>query len=85
MAAIEPAPGSTEAEGFIDEAADDPAVQTVVPNVQGLSARAAVRALSAAWLEPSMVGSGRAIGQTPPAGTTVRKGTRVALRLDSRM
>ncbi|MFN7135309.1 MAG: PASTA domain-containing protein, partial [Myxococcales bacterium] len=58
---------------------------TVVPNVQGMSARSAVRALAGSYLEPALVGSGKSVGQTPPPGTTVQKGSRVAVRLESRL
>ena len=71
-------------EGFIgdDEASEGNAT---VPNVQGMTARAAVRTLAAANLEPALLGNGKAIGQTPPPGTAVRRGTKVAVRLESRL
>jgi len=89
MAAIQPSlpsVGVSAEDGFLEDG-DAPAQEgsAVVPDVQGLTARAAVAALSAAFLEPNLLGSGKAIGQTPPAGTTVRKGTRVAVRLESKL
>lgn len=68
---------------LLGEPAIDDARVTVVPDVHGLSARAAVKALAAAYLEPSLVGSGRAVGQSPPAGAAVQRGSRVAVRLES--
>jgi cell division protein FtsI (penicillin-binding protein 3) len=78
--------GAPAQDGFV-EGNDAPIEEesAVVPDVQGLTARSAVKALAAAWLEPNLLGSGKAIGQTPPAGTSVRRGTRVAVRLESKL
>ncbi|MBI5546454.1 MAG: transpeptidase family protein [Deltaproteobacteria bacterium] len=83
---LPPASASEAEDGFLEDGAvalQDGAA--VVPDVQGLTARGAVKALTAAYLEPSLLGSGKAIGQTPPAGTSVRRGTRVAVRLESKL
>ncbi|HCF59519.1 MAG TPA: penicillin-binding protein, partial [Myxococcales bacterium] len=88
MAAVRPSLGAIPSEGFVEELGSEQAPvegATRVPDVQGLTARAAVKALVAAQLEPSLVGSGRAIGQTPPAGTSVKKGSRVAVRLEANL
>lgn len=87
MAAVQPSGvGQAVGEGFVEGEEADPAEKSaIVPDVQGLTARAAVKVLAAAYLEPGLVGSGKAIGQTPPAGTTVPRGTRVAVRLESRL
>lgn len=80
MAEVQPS------EGYIEGDDEVPSEESaVVPDVQGLTARRAVRALAEANLEPALLGSGRAIGQTPPAGATVRKGARVSVRLESRL
>jgi len=55
--------------------------QAMVPDVKGLRARSAVRRLSQSALEPELRGSGRAIAQTPRAGTIVRRGARVKVVL----
>ncbi|MGC4122886.1 MAG: penicillin-binding protein [Myxococcales bacterium] len=90
IAAVQPslpaAASATAEDGFVEDG--DGAAQegtAVVPDVQGLTARAAVKTLTAAYLEPALLGSGKASGQTPPAGTTVRKGSRVAVRLESKL
>lgn len=71
-------------EGFIEEeGVAGTQASTTIPDVLGLTARGAAKAISAARLEVALLGSGRAIGQTPPAGTQVRLGTRVAVRLES--
>lgn len=81
---------SGAAEGFIDgeglSAETEGAAGTgeaVVPDVTGLGARAAVRALAQADLEPALEGSGRTLSQQPRAGTVVPRGTRVEVRLGS--
>ncbi|HEY0838662.1 MAG TPA: penicillin-binding transpeptidase domain-containing protein [Vulgatibacter sp.] len=56
--------------------------QVVVPELRGLFARAALRRLSEASLEPGLEGTGKVITQRPPAGAIVERGTRVALRLE---
>lgn len=53
-----------------------------VPNVFGMSARAAVSALLSADLDPMLSGHGRAISQTPPPGANVRKGAPVTVKLE---
>lgn len=87
MAAVQPALRALAAEdGFVEDGAvTEREGSATVPDVHGLTARAAVKVLAAAELEPSLMGSGKAIGQTPPAGTTVRKGARVAVRLESKL
>jgi cell division protein FtsI (penicillin-binding protein 3) len=55
--------------------------QAVVPDVSGLGARSATRRLGQASLEPELRGSGRAIAQSPRAGTIVRRGARVKVVL----
>lgn len=86
MAAVQPNLPALAEEGFVEDGEPRPEEETaVVPDVQGLNARGAVKALAAAWLEPALLGSGKAIGQTPPAGTSVRKGTRVAVRLETKL
>ncbi len=78
-AKVEPA----AAEGWVEE--DDglpPEAGTVrVPDVRGLFARAAVRRLTEASLEAELDGTGRAVGQEPPAGSAVEPGSRVTIRL----
>jgi cell division protein FtsI (penicillin-binding protein 3) len=51
----------------------------VVPTLTSQSVRQAVLELEKAGLSPVLVGSGIALEQSPAAGTTVRKGTRVAV------
>ena len=87
MAAVQPTIAAAAAEdGFVEDEGSAAAEQSaLVPDVQGLTARAAVKARTAAWLEPSLLGSGKAIGQTPPAGTSVHRGTRVSVRLESKL
>jgi cell division protein FtsI (penicillin-binding protein 3) len=74
-------PGAAS-EGYIEGGDGEPEDGAIVPDVQGLTARAAVKALAEKNLEPALLGSGKAIGQSPPAGTSVRKGTRVSVRLE---
>ncbi|MGI5861187.1 MAG: penicillin-binding protein [Myxococcales bacterium] len=86
MAAVRQSLGAVPSEGFVEEEGSEqapPEGSTRVPDVQGLTARAAVKALVSAQLEPALIGSGRAVGQTPPAGTSVKKGSRVAVRLEA--
>ncbi len=73
----------TASDGYIEGSDGELEDGTIVPDVQGLTARAAVKALAEANLEPALLGSGKAIGQTPPAGTSVRRGTRVSVRLEA--
>jgi cell division protein FtsI (penicillin-binding protein 3) len=83
MAAVHPTLMATE--GFIEEEPGEGEDKAVVPDVLGLTARAAVKALASAELEPALLGSGKVIGQTPPAGTNVRRGTRVSVRLETKL
>jgi cell division protein FtsI (penicillin-binding protein 3) len=93
-AALTAAPGQTgpaEAEADDDdppavEAADRrtaglPGGGVAVPALAGLPARAAIRRLEDASLGAELAGSGRVVGQTPPAGKVVARGTRVRMRL----
>jgi beta-lactam-binding protein with PASTA domain len=64
------------------ELADAPAGKhSVVPDLSGLGARPALRRLAQSSLEPELRGSGRAVAQWPPAGTIVKRGTRVKVTL----
>ena len=66
----------------VAELADMPAgAQAVVPDLSGLGARPALRRLVQSSLEPELRGSGRAVAQWPPPGTTVKRGTRVKVTL----
>jgi cell division protein FtsI (penicillin-binding protein 3) len=58
-----------------------PAKVPGVPNVRGLSARDAVVALERAGYNVSVHGTGFVSSQSPPAGSTVPKGTRITLKL----
>lgn len=53
-----------------------------VPDVASLGARDAVRAMLGAGLVPQIEGSGRAVRQTPAAGTIVPKGSAVRLSFE---
>lgn len=55
--------------------------QVRVPQVEGLFARAAIKALAEASLEVEMEGTGRVVDQHPPAGSVVDQGSRVAVTL----
>ena len=52
-----------------------------VPSLAGLPARAAIRTLERFDLAADLAGSGRVIGQAPPAGRVVARGTRVRMTL----
>jgi len=56
----------------------------VVPDVTGRVSREAVHRLLAASLEPHLIGSGRAIGQSPGAGSRVERGSQVIVELQAR-
>ena len=56
----------------------------VMPDLLGLSARAAVDIVTELGLSTQLLGSGVVRGQTPPAGGPVRQGQPVTLRLDRR-
>ena len=55
--------------------------EVIVPALGGLPARAAVRRLEEHDLAPELSGSGRVVGQTPAAGKSVERGTRVRMTL----
>jgi len=55
--------------------------QARVPDVSGLGARSAIRRLAQAELEPELRGSGRAVAQSPRAGSIVKRGARVKVTL----
>ncbi|HEX9051232.1 MAG TPA: penicillin-binding protein, partial [Anaeromyxobacter sp.] len=84
-AAPEPAPAAPEEpEGPppVEQATRPaPPGAVAVPSLAGLPARAAVRALEALDLSPDLAGSGRVVGQSPPAGRVVARGTRVRMTL----
>ncbi len=82
--ASEVAPALPEGDLIVEPREGDPRV-TVVPDVHGMSARAAVKTLAAAYLEPSLDGSGKAVRQNPPPGSAVQRGSRVAVKLESRL
>jgi cell division protein FtsI (penicillin-binding protein 3) len=52
----------------------------ILPNFTGLSARRVTRECQALGLEMQMSGSGLAVQQEPPAGTSVHAGSRVSVR-----
>lgn len=62
-------------------AAGGTASRVIVPALAGLPARSAIRALEAAELRSDLRGSGRVVSQSPPAGLSVERGTRVRMRL----
>jgi cell division protein FtsI (penicillin-binding protein 3) len=76
-------------EAFTDEPADAAQAaaegKAVVPDLTNLGAREAAKALAQVELEPTLVGSGRAVSQTPGAGAVVPRGTRVQVKLESRL
>jgi cell division protein FtsI (penicillin-binding protein 3) len=81
-----PAPAPREepavAEGWVEEDDVPAAPGTVrVPDLRRLFAREVVRRLADASLEADLEGSGRAVGQDPPAGSLVEPGSRVTVRL----
>lgn len=94
-ASPEPSLAETDfSEGFIDEgewAALDLTVADeartgegmVVPDVRGLSARAALRVLGARALEVEFDGSGRVVKQRPAPGARVSSGTTVRVVLEA--
>ncbi len=61
---------------------DVPARDGVMPDVRGLSARAAVRILARVGLVPHLKGNGFVADQHPEAGAPLDDGTRVDLALD---
>ena len=46
---------------------------------------ATAKALAEVELEPALQGSGRTVGQVPAAGRVVPRGTKVSVRLESRL
>jgi cell division protein FtsI (penicillin-binding protein 3) len=58
-----------------------PSGSSVVPDLSGLPARSAVRRLAELSLEPELRGSGRAVAQSPRAGSIVKRGARVRVTL----
>lgn len=83
-----PAPVATPeepavAEGWVETDGDAASAGAVrVPDVRGLFARAAVRRVAGAELEAELDGTGRVVGQEPPAGSFVQPGSRVTIRLE---
>ncbi len=63
-------------------AAVAPADAVAVPEVGGMGARDAVRAVLGAGLVPVVEGTGHIVRQTPSAGSTVQKGSSVRLSLE---
>ncbi|WIG98986.1 penicillin-binding protein [Myxococcus sp. SDU36] len=94
VAAVSPAPAAAKpgakASGVARTALADAVTETPepgtvrVPDLQGAVGREAVVKLLAAALEPQVLGSGRVVSQTPPAGSLVEKGARVTLELAAR-
>jgi cell division protein FtsI (penicillin-binding protein 3) len=58
-----------------------PAGRALVPDLSGLAARSAIRRLAERSLEPDLKGSGRAVAQSPRAGSIVKRGARVRVTL----
>jgi len=75
------APAPEAVEGWVAEATGDGDDRVAVPDVRGLFARAALRRLSESALVPGIEGSGKVVGQVPPAGSIVERGSRVTLSL----
>jgi cell division protein FtsI (penicillin-binding protein 3) len=76
------------AEDDVVDSEDAPSVgagKAVVPDLTGLGARDVVHALAQAELEVDFSGSGRAIRQSPSAGTVVPRGSHVVVKLESRL
>lgn len=88
MATQAPAIEEGAEDGFVEEdgsqsmEGEERASMSLVPNVFGLSARAAVNALLTADLDPQLSGHGRVVAQTPPPGTSVRKGSAVSVKFE---
>jgi cell division protein FtsI (penicillin-binding protein 3) len=57
---------------------------TVVPALRGMSVRRAISRLADRRLEVSVSGSGVVVSQSPPAGQSVKPGTRVVIRCEPR-
>lgn len=85
--------GSSELAGYTTVAHDEApapeaevardvgASRTVVPDLGGLTARAAARALSERALEAELRGTGHAVSQSPRPGAVVARGARVRVTL----
>ncbi len=58
-----------------------PTGRALVPDLAGLAARSAIRKLAERSLEPEFKGSGRAVAQSPRAGSIVKRGARVRVTL----
>lgn len=66
----------------LDTVTEVPAEGAVrVPDLTGQPGRSAVSQALTAALEPRLIGSGRVVAQTPPAGSLVEKGARITLEL----
>ena len=74
--------GFVEEDGSQSMEGEERASMSLVPNVFGLSARAAVNALLTADLDPQLSGHGRVVAQTPSPGTSVRKGSAVSVKFE---
>jgi cell division protein FtsI (penicillin-binding protein 3) len=69
-------------EPIVDAITEQPGEgEVVVPNVGGKVGREAVAKLLSVALEPRLLGSGRVVSQTPPAGARVEKGAQIVLEL----
>ena len=75
----EPPPAPEPIVDAVTEAPGDGEV--LVPNVGGKVGREAVAKLLSVSLEPRLLGSGRVVSQTPPAGALVEKGAQIVLEL----
>ena len=68
-------------QGLDLQASKLPAGRALVPDLSGLAARSAIRRLAERSLEPDLKGSGRAVAQSPRAGSIVKRGARVRVTL----
>ncbi|WP_051585757.1 stage V sporulation protein D [Caldanaerobius polysaccharolyticus] len=79
-----PKPGASVKEGstvFLYASKDESSVLVSVPDLTGKTLREAMDQLNAYGIKVSISGDGIVIGQTPPAGTKVKRGTVVHLIL----
>jgi cell division protein FtsI (penicillin-binding protein 3) len=67
------------------QASVEPATEGLMPDLRGLSAREALRALTAIGLSARMTGSGFVVSHTPEAGSLLLRGETAALKLDRRL
>jgi len=84
VAAAPPPPPADEPEGpppVEQTTRRTPPGSVAVPALAGLPARAAVRTLEALDLAADLAGSGRVVGQSPPPGKVVARGSRVRMTL----